>query len=696
MARHKAADFLVEIGTEELPPKALTELMNAFAANLGAALDRERLSHGELEGFASPRRLAVRVAHLALAQEDRETELRGPPVSAAFDANGVATRAAGAFAKRCGVSVAELGRTSSPKGEWLSFRAVEQGQRTAALMPALVQEALDKLPVSKRMRWGDSEIEFVRPVHWVLMLHGHDVVSGHVAGLAAGNVTRGHRFLADGEITVGEPSQYLRVLEERGFVLADFAVRRQRIVTGVQAAAAKAGGVPVASDALYDEVAALTEWPVALTGRFDESYLRLPREVIVATLTSHQRYFPIAEPDGRLLARFVTVANLESENPDVVRDGNERVIRPRLADAAFFQQQDRRTALGQRCELLKDVVYSQGLGSLYDKSRRVATLAGAMADRLHADAAVVERAAALSRCDLLTGMVGEFPELQGIMGRYYARDSGEPDSVAQAIGELYLPRFSGDVLPATTAGQILALADKIDTLAGYFALGKKPSGNRDPFGLRRAALGVVRIVVERQLDLDLPALLGASLSDQPVAAAASPLVPGELYDFIVDRMRTWYAEKQNLPTLVFDAVKAQSPASLLDFDARVQAVFRFIELAAAESLATANKRIANILRQADLTDFAAVNAALLDDPAEEELYRAIGAAGKDIEPLLQRRAYADALVRLADLRDPVDRFFDEVMVMADDERTRHNRLALLGNLRAMFLRIADISRLSIG
>ncbi|MGH8192909.1 MAG: glycine--tRNA ligase subunit beta [Woeseiaceae bacterium] len=696
MARHKAADFLVEIGIEELPPKALTELMHAFAANLAAALDRERLSHGELEAFASPRRLAVRVADLAPAQQDRETELRGPPVSAAFDANGVATQAAGAFAKRCGVSVSELGRTSSPKGEWLSFRAVEQGRRTAALMPALVQEALDKLPVSKRMRWGDSEIEFVRPVHWVLMLHGHDVVSGQVAGLAAGNVTRGHRFLADGEITVGEPAQYLRLLEERGFVLADFAVRRQRIVTGVQAAAAKAGGVPVASDALYDEVAALTEWPVALTGRFDESYLQLPREVIVATLTSHQRYFPIADRDGRLLARFVTVANLESEHPDVVREGNERVIRPRLADAAFFQQQDRRRTLGQRCELLKDVVYSQGLGSLYDKSRRVATLAGAMAERLHADAAVVERAAALSRCDLLTGMVGEFPELQGVMGRYYARDSGEPDSVAQAIGELYLPRFSGDVLPATTAGQILALADKIDTLAGYFALGKKPSGNRDPFGLRRAALGVVRIAVERQLDLDLPALLAASHSDQPVAAAASSLAPGELYDFIVERMRTWYAEKQNLPTLVFDAVKARSPASLLDFDARLQAVSRFIELAPAESLAAANKRIANILRQADATDFAAVDAALLDDPAEEELYRAINAAGKDIEPLLQRRAYADALVRLADLRRPVDRFFDEVMVITDDEKTRQNRLALLGNLRAMFLQIADISRLSIG
>lgn len=696
MPQAKAADFLVEIGTEELPPKALHGLMDAFAANLGASLARERLRHGELSACASPRRLAVLVRELATAQDDRETELRGPPVSAAFDKDGDATAAAHAFADKCGVSVAALGRTSTQKGEWLSCRSLDRGQSAAALLPALVEEALDNLPVPRRMRWGDSDIDFVRPVHWLLMLHGDDVVEGTVLGLPAGNVTYGHRFLAPGEIVVGDPANYVRALEKKGFVLADFAVRRQRIVDGVAEAAAAAGGVPVGDDALYDEVAALTEWPVPLTGRFDESFLDLPREVIIATLTSHQRYFPVADADGSLLPRFVAVANLASKDPDQVRDGNERVIRPRLADAAFFQEHDRRTPLARRSDALKDVVYSQGLGSVYDKSRRVGRLAATVAASLEADAAVVLRAAALSRCDLLTGMVGEFPELQGLMGRYYAKDAGEPDSVAEAIGELYLPRFSGDALPSTIAGQILSLADKLDALAGYFALGKKPSGNRDPFGLRRAALGVVRIMVERRLDLDLPALLAASLADQPVAGAETAELKEELYDFIVERMRTWYAEKQNLAVEVFEAVRARRPASLLDFDARLNAVAAFVELEPAASLAAANKRIANILRQAGGGDFGTVDPALLAHSAEEDLYRALQTVENEVLPLLRDRAYTDALRTLAGLRDSVDRFFDDVMVMTDDEAVRRNRLALLAELRAMFLEIADISRLSIG
>jgi glycyl-tRNA synthetase beta chain len=696
MAKREAADFLVEIGTEEMPPRALPELKDAFAAHLALALERERLAHGEVRAYASPRRLALIVAELALAQEDREQELRGPPLAAAFDAKGDPTRAARAFAERCGVEVGELGRTASPKGEWLSFRSVEPGQPAAALLPALVQDALDALPVQRRMRWGNGETEFVRPVHWVLMLHGRDVVEGRIAGHAAGRRTRGHRFLADRELAVDEPASYLSLLETEGCVLADFAARRQRIVSGVAAAAAEAGGVPVATDALYDEVTALTEWPVALTGRFDDVYLQLPREVIVATLTSHQRYFPVADRGGALLARFVTVVNLVSKAPEVVRHGNERVIRPRLADAMFFLQHDRRTPLAKRRESLKDVVYSQGLGSLHDKSERVAKLAARLAGTLDVDAATVERAAALSRCDLLTDMVGEFPELQGVMGRYYAEGSGESEGVAAAIGELYLPRFAGDALPETAAGQVLALADRLDTLAGFFALGKKPSGNRDPFGLRRAALGIVRIGVERRLEFDLPGVLDASIAGQPVPVADAPALRDELYDFVVERMRAWHKEQQDLPVVVFDAAKARRPESLHDLDLRIKAVAEFMELPAAGSLAAANKRIANILRQAGDADFGAVDARLLEHPAEVALDGSIRAAAAGIGPLLERRSYAQALGRLAELREPVDRFFDDVMVMTDDERLRRNRLALLAGLRAMFLEIADISRLAIG
>ncbi len=487
-----ADKLLVEIGTEELPPKALRSLMEAFGQGLEAAIDDARLEHGALRVYASPRRLAVVVESLAHRQEDRKVEHKGPPVRIAFDDDGNATPAATAFAKKCGVEIDDLGRSTTDKGEWLSYSDVEKGKSAAELVPELVERALSGLPIPRRMRWGAGEAEFVRPVHWVVLLHGSDVIDASIMGISTGNQSRGHRVHCSAPVTIEHADSYLQTLERAGHVIADFERRRELVREGVAAAAAQAGGIIVEGESLYDEVAALVEWPVPLLGKFDEEFLDLPREVVISTLTGHQRYFPVTDKEGGLLPRFVTVANIESRDPDQVRDGNERVIRPRLADAAFFWDSDRRKTLANREDALREVVYQQGLGSLHDKSRRIGKLAHWVATGLDVDSKAAKRAAALAKCDLLTGMVGEFPELQGTMGRYYALSDGEPPEVADAIAEHYLPRFAGDALPASISGQILSVADKMDTLAGVFSLGKKPSGNRDPFGLRRAALGIVR------------------------------------------------------------------------------------------------------------------------------------------------------------------------------------------------------------
>ena len=692
----KAADLLVEIGTEELPPKALRGLMDAFAANLGNEIDEARLAHGALHAYASPRRLAVIVEALAAGQDDRRVSQKGPPVSVAYDDAGNPLPPATAFAKKCGIDVAELGRMETDKGAWLVAETVEKGRTTAELLPALVEKALADLPIPRRMRWGDGDAEFVRPVHWVVLLHGTDVVSGTVMGVPGGNTTMGHRFHSDGPIEIAKPAAYLETLEKKGHVIADFDIRRALVRDGVEVLATKAKGNVVDGEALFDEVAALVEWPVPVLGRFDEAFLELPREVVVSTLTGHQRYFPIAGDDGALLPSFVTVANLESKEPDKVRDGNERVIRPRLADAAFFWDSDRRRSLSIRREALRDVVYQHGLGSLYDKSVRTAELSAWIAESLGLESAAVERAAALCKCDLLTGMVGEFPDLQGTMGRYYAISDGEPDNVATAIGEHYQPRFAGDDLPASDAGRVLAIADKLDTLAGIFTIGKKPSGNRDPFGLRRAALGVIRVSIECGLDLDLKALITKSLELQPAGKEAPDALAESLYTFITDRLRRYFLDRDpGLDTETFDAVMARQPASLVDFELRLQAVQKFLELDEAQSLASANKRIGNILRQAAVEETGDVSEKRFEQDAERALYAALVTAAETVRPLLDARDYTRALQSLAALREPVDRFFDDVMVMADDAAVRSNRLALLGALRALFLDVADISRLSV-
>ena len=692
-----ADDFLIEIGTEELPPKALRSLMEAFGEKLTAAVDDAGLARGEVSAYASPRRLAVCISKLVRRQEDRTVEQKGPPIRIAFDDDGKPTPAALAFAKKCGVEVSALGRETTEKGEWLSFSSVEPGLTAAELMPKLIEQALAALPIPRRMRWGAGDTEFVRPVHWVVMLHGVDAIPAIVMGVAAGDESRGHRFHSAGPVRIPSAAKYLGTLENEGFVIADFARRRELVRSGVEAAAAEAGGQVVDGESLYDEVAALVEWPVPVLGSFDKSFLLLPREVVISTLTGHQRYFPVSDADGVLLPKFITVANIESEDPDQVRDGNERVIRPRLADAAFFWETDRKRTLASRQKTLRDVVYQRGLGSLFDKSQRVAKLAKWLAKATGADKGAAVRAAELAKCDLLTGLVGEFPELQGTMGRYYALSDGESPEIAAAIGEQYQPRFAGDNLPATAVGQALAVADKIDTLAGVFSIGRKPSGNRDPFGLRRAALGIIRILVECGLDVDLQELIRKAVALQPKSKLSADELSADLYAFISDRLRRYFLDRDTgLATETFEAVMLRHPASLVDFDRRLAAVQTFARLEQAASLAAANKRIANILRKAGDPEGLNVDKKLLREDAERALQNALDSARKKVMPMLKTRAYAEALNELADLRDPIDRFFDDVMVMAEDKAVKNNRLALLGELRALFLRVADISRLSLG
>ena len=697
MAVTRRADFLVEIGTEELPPKALRKLMLAFSGNLGRLLNDSRLEHGEIRAFASPRRIAAIVSGLAMAQEAREVDAKGPPVSVAFDDKGEARPAALAFARKCGVEVEALDRTKTDKGEWLSYRSIETGATAASLLPDIVEKALQNLPVPRRMRWGASDIEFVRPVHWIVMLHGKEVVPGVVLGHASGNSTLGHRFLSTGEITISEPGEYLDLLEKKGFVLADFDARERVIRDQVAAAASAAGGTAAAATGLFEEVSALTEWPVVMTGHFDEAFLRLPQEAIIASLTGHQRYFPIVDGSGSLLPAFVVVANIVSKAPDKVREGNERVIRPRLADAAFFWDADRQTPLADRSGGLERIVYQKGLGSLLDKSMRVAGLCSAISSELGISADSAVRAAALAKCDLLTGMVGEFPELQGVMGGYYARLDGETEAVASAIEEQYLPKFAGDIVPPSAAGQVLALADKLDTLAGVFALGKKPGGSKDPFGLRRAALGVVRILLECELELDLRNIVECAVKLQP----GDTDVSRDLFDFIVERLRSFYVDRPDVSAEIFDAVlHAGNAGSLLlpDFDRRIQAVQSFVQLAESASLAAANKRISNMLRHSDergALPAGDVDEALLQEGAERDLYSALQSALAAVVPLQDVREYTRVLQRLAVLRGPVDKFFDEVLVMSDDEALQQNRLALLSCLREPFHVVADISRLSV-
>jgi glycyl-tRNA synthetase beta chain len=716
-------DFLVELGTEELPPTALRGLELAFAAGVQSGLEKAGLTHSGLVSYATPRRLAIWVKKLVSRQPDQDIKRRGPPASASFDASGQPTRAASAFAESCGVAVDALQKLDEGKGTFLFFIGTRAGAAATELLPSIVHASLDALPIPRRMHWGSGTAEFVRPVHWLVMMYGTDVLPARLLDIESGNQSQGHRFHAPRPIKISSPSSYETTLRSRGYVLADFATRRELIRNKVVEVATSLGGIALIGDDLLDEVTALVEWPVPLAGRFEERFLELPREVLISTLQDHQRYFAVEDSHGRLLPSFITVSNIESRDPSKVREGNERVVRPRLADAAFFWEQDRKQTLASRRDALDAMTFQVKLGSLGDKTRRVRALAGEIAANGVGDRSDAERAAELCKCDLLTAMVGEFPELQGIMGTYYALADGEPAEVAVAIREHYLPRGAGDELPETHAGLAVAIADKLDTLAGIFEIGEKPTGAKDPFGLRRAAIGLLRIVIEKRLDLDLRKLIAVALGNvradvERIRAAKAAAVSGapksklanasepaaaeeQVYDFIMERLRAYYLERPPAPgatatftTEMFDAVLATKPGSPLDFDARLKALRAFLDLPEATALAAANKRIANILRKSGESSSAgSVDIEALKDPAESALWGAMEQLRSRVATEVAQREYANALGRLAQLRPPVDAFFEKVMVMDEDPRLRKNRLALLAQLHGLFIGIADLSRL---
>ena len=684
-----ARDFLFELGTEELPPRGLASMSAALAESIAQALEAAGIPHGKVRRFASPRRLAVLIERCAEHQPDRRIERRGPPQSNSYDAHGAPTQAALAFAKSCGVAVADLELLATDKGAWLVFRGVERGAETVSMLGAIVNRAIASLPVAKRMRWGNGAAEFVRPAHWVVVMFGTEVVACEVLSLRSGRITFGHRFHAPRPIVLKAPQAYEGALK-RAKVIADFDKRRELIRNSVGAAAASLGGRALIEPALLDEVTALVEWPVPIAGRFEERFLALPREVVIATVQDHQRYFPIEDAHGRLNGGFVTVANIASRDPSIVRAGNERVVRPRLSDAAFFWDQDRKVPLMEHAAGLAGVTFQAQLGSYAQKTTRVAALALWIGAKIGAGGGL-SRAAQLSKADLMTAMVGEFPELQGTMGRYYAAADGEDPEVAAALEQQYLPRFAGDVLPLSKLGQTLALADRIDTLVGIFAIDAKPTGTKDPFGLRRAALGVLRILLETPLDLDLVDMLAFSAAAQPVARTGTA---AEVYAFIIERLRGLLAERAAGATVeMIEAVLAVLPRSPVDVAARLEALRDFLAMPDAAALTAANKRIGNILKKSSPVPDRKVDAERLVADAERRLYADMRDLAPRVAHAIGARRYGAALSLMLGLRSGIDAFFEDVMVMDENVELRHNRLALLRELQALIGGVADLARL---
>ncbi|BAO42959.1 glycine--tRNA ligase subunit beta [Thiolapillus brandeum] len=684
-------DMIFELGTEELPPVALKKLSSALEKEFLAGLKSAGLTHGKATSYAAPRRLALLVENLATRQPDRNLEKRGPAVQAAFDAEGNPSKAAEGFARSCGTRVDQLSRLKTDKGEWLAYRIEEKGRAAAELLPEIAETALARLPIPKRMRWGRSEAQFVRPVHWLLFVHGEQTIPCTLLDAPSGSMSYGHRFHHPDAININIPSEYADKLVDEGKVIAHFGTRRENIRSQVEKVAETLGGRADIDDALLDEVTALNEWPVAITGSFEKRFLEVPAEALILTMKKNQKYFPLFDSDGRLMNHFITIANIDSPRPEVIAEGNERVIRPRLADAMFFWEQDGKQKLENHIESLKSVVFQKDLGSMFDKTRRVAALSRWIAEQTGADQSLAERAAMLSRCDLMTNMVGEFADMQGIMGRYQALRDGEPEAVAVALEEFYLPRYSGDRLPTTPTGITLAVAEKTDTLMGIFGIGMKPTGDKDPFALRRAALGLLRILREHSLTVSLDELL-----EQAEAALGAQIKEADARDqvkhFLMDRLKVLLAD-EGIGSQLFEAVAAVNPTTVPDLEARIQAVRSFQKLVEAESLAAANKRIRNILKKSNDSIPQEVDTALLREPAEKELFRTLQSLEQKVSPLVSQGEYTQALKTLSELREPVDRFFDDVMVNVDDPSLRVNRLALLQNLAGLFLQVADISLL---
>jgi glycyl-tRNA synthetase beta chain len=696
MSESAYQDLLVEIGTEELPPRALGTLSAAFREALLRRLSEARLESGSAKVYASPRRLAVIVSRVRLVQPDETQVRRGPAIAAAFDAEGKPTKAALGFAQSCGVTVEALGREETEKGAWLRHEHAVRGARAVDLLPTLVEQALSDLPIPKRMRWGSSSVEFVRPVHWVCMLLGAEPVPGKVLGLPIDRLTRGHRFHHPEPLSIGEPADYLETL--RGAkVEADMERRRALVRAQVEALATEVGGVAAIDDGVLDEVTALCEWPVAILGRFDAEFLEVPPEVLIETMQANQKYFPVLDPGAKLLPWFITVSNIESREPAQVRAGNERVIRPRFADAKFFWQQDRKQPLASRLSALDGIVFQHQLGSLRAKSERLASLSGWIAERIGGDPAQAERAARLAKCDLVTQMVGEFGSLQGVMGRYYAEHDGEDSAVAAAIEQHYWPRHAGDRLPEGQIGCAVAVADRLDTLVGIFAIGQRPTGVKDPYGLRRAAIGVLRILIETPLELDLKALIARAAAGYEGGAVEARGAIDAVLDYCLERLRGYYTDAVSERTADADvvaAVLAIGCTEPVDIDRRIRAVQAFRGQAAAASLAAANKRTRNILRKASADEIGEViHPQRLEQESERALVEQIDAIGGAVERHQRARDYGAALEALSGLRETLDRFFDEVMVMAEEPEVRSNRLAILRRLEQLFLGVADISLL---
>ncbi|ELU8126245.1 glycine--tRNA ligase subunit beta [Vibrio cholerae] len=690
-----AKEFLIELGTEELPPKQLRTLAEAFAANFAAELAAADIAHEGVTWFATPRRLALKVANLAESQPDRVVEKRGPAVNVAFDADGKPTKAAEGWARGNGITVEQAERLVTDKGEWLLFKEQVQGQQTASVVVEMAAKALANLPIAKPMRWGDKETQFIRPVKTLTILFGSELIQGEILGVASARTIRGHRFMGEAEFTIESAEQYPAILEERGKVIADYATRKAMIIEGSQQAAQQLGGIADLEDALVEEVTSLVEWPVVMTAKFEEKFLKVPAEALVYTMKGDQKYFPVyshkmGDANKKLLPNFIFVSNIESKEPRHIVEGNEKVVRPRLADAEFFFNTDRKRPLVDRLPLLENAIFQQQLGTIKDKTDRITELAGYIAEQIGADVEKSKRAGLLAKCDLMTSMVFEFTDTQGVMGMHYARHDGEAEEVAVALNEQYMPRFAGDELPSRGVSAAVAMADKLDTIVGIFGIGQAPKGS-DPFALRRASLGVLRILVEYGYQLDLVDLIAKakSLFGNRLTNAN---VEQEVIEFMLGRFPTWYQDA-GFSIDIIQAVLARNPTKPADFDQRVKAVSHFRALEEAEALAAANKRVGNILAKYDGELGEEIDLALLQEDAEKALAEAVEIMAEALEPAFATGNYQEALSKLAGLRAPVDAFFDNVMVMADDEALKKNRLTLLNKLRNLFLQIADISLL---
>ncbi|WP_105215192.1 glycine--tRNA ligase subunit beta [Pseudoalteromonas sp. T1lg22] len=681
-------NLLVEIGTEELPPKSLRTLAEAFADGLKAQLEELALAHEGVQWYASPRRLGLMVLQLDGKQADKVVEKRGPAIQAAFDADGNPTKAAMGWARGCGIEVSEAGRHVTDKGEWLLHKAEVAGQPVQELIVDAVNAALAKLPIPKPMRWGANKTQFIRPVHTATVFYGDSLIAGEILGKQVANQLQGHRFHHPEKVTINNANEALEQLK-KAYVIADYETRKAMIRNQIEAAAAQLGAVVAMDEDLLEEVTSLVEWPVTLTASFEESFLAVPDEALIYTMKDDQKYFPLLDQDGNLINKFLFVSNIESKDPSVVIAGNEKVVRPRLADAQFFFETDKKKTLESRLESLGTVLFQKQLGTLKDKSERISALSGYIAEQLGADKALAERAGLLSKTDLMTEMVMEFTDVQGVMGMHYARFDGENEAVALAMNEQYMPRFAGDALPHSDISCAVALADKFDTLVGIFGIGQAPKGDKDPFALRRAAIGALRIMVEKQLSLDVldivakaQTLFGDKLSNNQVAE--------DVFEFLLGRFRAWYQE-QGIEVDVIQAVLARRPSKPLDFDLRVKAVSHFRTLEPAEALAAANKRVGNILSKNDVQESGAIEPSLLQEAPEQALAQEVAAYQAKLAPLYEQGEYQQALSELANIRQSVDAFFDNVMVMADDEAIKRNRLALLSQLQDLFLQVADIS-----